>query len=84
MTFNTAGTCVVDANQAGTTGVYAAASQAQETGTATVLKSQSISFTNPAPPTTAAVGSSFAVVGDGSGRPGELSVDASSTAHRAP
>ena len=82
VTFNTAGTCVVDANQAGTTGVYAVASQVQESGTATVLKSQSISFTNPAPPTTATVGTSFAVAasGGGSSNPVTLSIDASSTA----
>ena len=75
VTYAAAGSCVIDANQAGT-GSYATAPQVQ--GTITVSKiPQSISFTAPA---SGAAGSSagLSAAGGGSGNPVVFSVDPSS------
>jgi hypothetical protein len=75
VTYTAAGTCVVDANQAGN-GSYADAPQVQRTIAVTVIP-QSISFTAPASGT---VGDSagLSATGGGSGNPVVFSVDPSS------
>jgi hypothetical protein len=75
ITFNTSGTCVIDANQAGNN-VYAAAPQVQQSVTIN-LANQTISFTVPA---TGIVGSSpTPTVSATSGLAVTLTVDSSST-----
>jgi len=73
------GTCVIDANEVGTS-TYAAAPQAQQTGRDLVLRPQTITFTN-TPPTSTLVGSTYTVTatGGGSGIPVTFRVDPSST-----
>jgi large repetitive protein len=76
VTYAAAGSCVIDANQAGNA-TYAAAPQAQHTITVTSGQPQSISFTAPAVGT---VGGSatLSASGGGSGNPVVFSVDSSS------
>ena len=73
-----AGTCVIDANQAGTA-AYGAAAQVQQS-VAELVSAQVITFTN-APPTHPPLGSTYAVTatGGGSGNPVVFSVDGAST-----
>lgn len=77
VTFNSVGTCLVNANQAGNTN-YAAAAQVQQT--ITVAKGdQTVSITSTAPTTTAKVGSTYALIGSAtSGLTPIYSADASS------
>jgi Bacterial Ig-like domain (group 3) len=82
VSYTAAGSCVIDADQAGNAS-YAAAPQV--TGTITVGKaSQSISFTS-SPPSPAVFGGSYtpAATGGGSGNPVVFSIDSSSAAGRA-
>ena len=74
-----AGTCVIDANQAGNA-TYAPAPQVSQTVTSTLIP-QAIVFTD-SPPDGLVVGGSFTVtaMGGGSGNPVTFSVDPSSTA----
>jgi hypothetical protein len=74
--FETPGTCVIDANQAGTA-EFAAAPQVQQT--VEVKRPQAIEFTS-IPPTPALVGGTYTVSanGGGSGNPVEFTVDPSS------
>ena len=74
----TAGTCVIDANQAGGSG-YAAAPQVQQTITVSASGTQTITFPNPGP---GVVGQSamLTATGGASGNPVVFSVDASSGA----
>jgi hypothetical protein len=78
VTYTAAGTCVIDANQAGTA-TYAAAPQVQRTITITSghKLSQSISFTAPAPGTAGRSGT-LSATGGGSGNPVVFSVDPAS------
>ena len=84
VTFAAAGSCVVDANQAGT-GSYAAAPQVQQTITVSSgqkqsqKQSQSISFTAPASGT-AGGSATLSATGGGSGNPVVFSVDPASAA----
>ena len=73
-----AGTCVIDANQAGGSG-YAAAPQVQQTITVSASGTQTITFPNPGP---GVVGQSamLTATGGASGNPVVFSVDASSGA----
>jgi outer membrane protein OmpA-like peptidoglycan-associated protein len=73
-----AGTCVIDANQAGTA-VYGAATEVHQSVT-DLVSAQVINFTN-TPPTHSPLGSTYAVsaTGGGSGNPVTFSVDGSST-----
>jgi outer membrane protein OmpA-like peptidoglycan-associated protein len=73
-----AGTCVIDANQAGSA-AYSAAAQVQQSVTDTT-QPQVITFTN-TPPTHPPLGSTYTVTatGGGSGNPVVFSVDGSST-----
>jgi trimeric autotransporter adhesin len=73
-----AGTCVIDANQAGGSG-YAAAPQVQQTITVSASGTQTITFPSPGP---GVVGQSatLTATGGGSGNPVVFSVDASSGA----
>jgi hypothetical protein len=82
VTFGAAGTCVIDANQAGTA-VYAPAPQAQQAMTVSSASApipQTVTFTT-TPPVSATVGARYAVaaVGGPSGQPVVLSVDPTST-----
>jgi outer membrane protein OmpA-like peptidoglycan-associated protein len=74
-----AGSCIVDANQAGIAGEYSAAPQVQQT-THSSVNSQSIAFTS-TPPTLPAVGSTYTVTASsgGSGTAVVFTVDPSST-----
>ncbi len=72
MTYTAAGSCVIDANQAGN-GTYAAAPQAQQTITVTG-KPQSITFTNP-PASGTVGGTATLLAAASSGLPVALSVD---------
>src|ERR1700691_1271863 len=69
-----AGTCVIDANQAGGSG-YAAAPQVQQTITVSASGAQTITFPNPGP---GVIGQSatLTATGGGSGNPGGLTVGA--------
>ena len=71
-----AGSCVIDANQAGGTG-YAAAPQVQQTVTVSATGSQAITFPNPGP---GIVGQSatLSATGGASGNPVVFSVDSTS------
>jgi len=73
-----AGTCVIDANQAGS-GNYAAATQAQQSVTSTLI-AQTINFTSSVP-SPAYVGFGYTAVANGgaSGNPITFSVDVTST-----
>jgi outer membrane protein OmpA-like peptidoglycan-associated protein len=74
-----AGTCVIDANQAGNA-AYGAASQVQQSVVSESVTAQVIHFTD-SPPTHPAIGSTFVVTATGgaSGNPVIFSVDAAST-----
>jgi outer membrane protein OmpA-like peptidoglycan-associated protein len=74
-----AGTCIIDANQAGN-GVYTAATQVQQSDTSRDPLTQIITFTN-TPPASPLIGSTYTVTatGGGSGNPVTFSVSASST-----
>jgi hypothetical protein len=79
-----AGTCVIDANQAGSA-TYSAAPQVQQSFVignvaSASLKTQAITFIS-SPPTSPTVGSTYSVsaTGGGSGNPVTFSIDASST-----
>ena len=78
VTFRQAGTCVIDANEAGND-KYLAAPQAQQTATVGSLITQTISFPNPGP---GVVGqnATLTATGGASGNPVVFSVDASSGA----
>ena len=78
VTFNTPGTCVIDANQAGDTR-YQAAPQAQQTVKVSALIGQVISFTS-SPPSPAIPGGTYTVTatGGGSGNPVSFSIDPAS------
>jgi hypothetical protein len=87
VTFNKAGTCVIDANQAGNA-KYQAAPQAQQTvtvvngsGSGSGLVTQAITFTS-TPPSGAVPGDTYAVAasGGGSGNPVAVTIDRSSAA----
>ena len=79
MKFNAAGTCTIDANQAGN-GNYNAAAQVQQKVTVTSAKqSQTIKFTS-TPPTTPTIGGTYTVTATAtSGLPVSFSIDSSST-----
>ena len=77
VSYLTAGTCVIDANQAGG-GKYLAAPQVSQTVTVTGLP-QTITFTNPGPGV-AGQGATLTATGGGSGNQVVFSVDASSGA----
>jgi hypothetical protein len=78
VSFTGAGTCVIDANQAGN-GTYLSAPQKQQT-VEVVKDSQTISFTSTAP-TKPAIGGKYKVEATaGSGLPVSFSIDGSSTA----
>jgi outer membrane protein OmpA-like peptidoglycan-associated protein len=74
-----AGTCIIDANQAGN-GVYSAATQVQQTVSSRDPLTQTITFTN-TPPASPVIGSTYTVTATGgsSGNPVTFSVSASST-----
>ena len=74
-----AGTCVIDANQAGN-GVYSAAAQVQQNVASRNPAPQVITFTN-TPPASPTIGATYTVsaTGGGSGNPVSFSVDPSST-----
>jgi hypothetical protein len=75
VTYTGAGSCVIDANQAGA-GAYPAAPQVQRTITVSAIP-QSISFTAPAPGT-AGGSATLPATGGGSGNPVMFSVDPAS------
>lgn len=79
VSFAGAGTCTVDANQAGDAG-YTAASQSQQSLTIGQA-SQAVTFTS-TPPSPAVVGGTYtpAATGGGSGNPVTFSIDSASTA----
>jgi hypothetical protein len=80
VSFTGAGTCVIDANQAGNAN-YSAAPQVQQSfSIAAADPPQAITFTS-TPPTNPAVGGTYTVsaTGGGSGNPVTFSIDASST-----
>lgn len=74
-----AGTCIIDANQAGDT-TYSAATQAQQSVTSRTASEKIIIFTN-TPPTSPQVGSTFAATATSTsqGSPITFSIDPSST-----
>jgi outer membrane protein OmpA-like peptidoglycan-associated protein len=74
-----AGTCVIDANQAGNA-TYSAAPQVHQASSSRSARTQAITFTN-TPPTAVAVGATYSVssTGGASGNPVTYSVDGSST-----
>jgi outer membrane protein OmpA-like peptidoglycan-associated protein len=74
-----AGTCIIDANQAGN-GVYTAATQVQQSVTSRDPLTQAITFTN-TPPASPVSGTTYTVsaTGGASGNPVTFSVSASST-----
>jgi hypothetical protein len=81
VSFNGVGTCVIDANQAGTS-TYSTAPQVQQSLTiaAAALTTQTITFTS-SPPASPTVGGSYTVsaTGGGSGNPVTFSIDSWST-----
>jgi hypothetical protein len=79
VTFNQAGSCVIDANQAGNA-KYQAAPQAQQMVTVTSPIAQTITFTS-TPKTLYFPGNTYVVTatGGGSGNPVTYSIDPSST-----
>ncbi len=78
VSFTAAGTCVIDANQAGTSN-YAAAAQVQQ-DIAVTATPQTITFTS-TPPTNATAGTTYVVsaTGGGSPNPVTFSIDPTST-----
>jgi hypothetical protein len=78
VTFVAAGTCTIDANQAGG-GEYAAAPQAQQA--LPVRKTQTVSFTStpPAPPVVAGPNYDVTATGGASGKPVTFRIDASTS-----
>jgi len=78
LSFNYIGSCVIDANQAGTTD-YAAAPQVQ--ATIAVMLTQTLAFTTAAPSGAVVAGAAYApgVSGGGSGNPITLTIDPTSS-----
>ena len=81
VTFTGAGSCVIDANQAGNANFNAAAQVQQAVSVVAVLGSQSISFTSIAPTGAVVGGPTYTPMasGGGSGNAVVLSIDASAT-----